>query len=156
MTYPSLINLLKQQAFLLVYSRLHSLNYELLLPWFLYICCGILSKRMWCDGITLYPTRYTVKKANYRKSETAYRFQVDSFRDVPTYTKKLGNTVLAAGELITGFPYASEEYNDKFICENDEKNYKVYFENEYGIWTHPMISIFWYALTKKSCIENSS
>jgi len=39
-------------------------------------------------------------------------------RDVPTYTRTLGNTVLPAGVPVTGFPYASTEVTDKFLCEN--------------------------------------
>ena len=39
-------------------------------------------------------------------------------RDVPTYLNEVGNTVLLAGEQVTGFPYSSCETNDKFFCEN--------------------------------------
>jgi hypothetical protein len=39
-------------------------------------------------------------------------------RDVPTYIKGTGNTVLPAGVPVVGFPYASTEVTDKFFCEN--------------------------------------
>lgn len=39
-------------------------------------------------------------------------------RDVPTYTKATGKTVLPAGVEVTGLPYSSTEPTDKFICEN--------------------------------------
>ena len=45
-------------------------------------------------------------------------FQWTPVKDIPTYTKKLGNTVMPAGKPLIGFPYASEERTDKFLCEN--------------------------------------
>lgn len=58
------------------------------------------------------------EKAIICRSRQLTDFKWTPLRDIPTYTKKLGNTVLPEGEVVTGFPYASEEYNDKFICEN--------------------------------------
>lgn len=45
-------------------------------------------------------------------------FKWTPLRDIPTYTKKLGKTVLPAGVEITGFLYSSTERQDKFFCEN--------------------------------------
>ena len=45
-------------------------------------------------------------------------FKWTPLRDVPTYTKKQGNTVLKAGAELTGFPYASNERTDRFFFEN--------------------------------------
>ena len=45
-------------------------------------------------------------------------FEWTPVRDVPTYTRNAGNTVLEAGVTVKGFPYSSEERNDKFFCEN--------------------------------------
>jgi len=39
-------------------------------------------------------------------------------RDIPTYTKAAGKTVLPAGVEVTGLPYSSTEPTDKFIGEN--------------------------------------
>lgn len=39
-------------------------------------------------------------------------------RDVPTYTKTEGQTVLPAGVPVKGFPYSSTEETDKFFTEN--------------------------------------
>ena len=39
-------------------------------------------------------------------------------RDIPIFIKSIGNTMLFASEQLPGFPYASEERNDKFVCEN--------------------------------------
>ena len=39
-------------------------------------------------------------------------------REVPTYTRDRGQTVLPAGVEVTGFPYASTELTDKFFTEN--------------------------------------
>lgn len=45
-------------------------------------------------------------------------FRWTPIRDVPTYLKKEGQTVLKAGEQVTGFPYSSTEKTDKFFMEN--------------------------------------
>ncbi len=45
-------------------------------------------------------------------------FKWTPIRDVPTYKKNIGNTVLKAGQEVTGFPYASTELINKFITEN--------------------------------------
>ena len=52
------------------------------------------------------------------RSKQLTDFKWTPVRDVPTYIVGIGNTVLPAGVTVTGFPYASEERNDKFICEN--------------------------------------
>ena len=39
-------------------------------------------------------------------------------RDVPTYTKAEGQTILPAGVPVKGFPYSSTEATDKFFTEN--------------------------------------
>ena len=45
-------------------------------------------------------------------------FKWTPLRDVPTYLRIVGNTVLPAGVEVTGFPYSSTELTDKFLCEN--------------------------------------
>ena len=45
-------------------------------------------------------------------------FEWTPVRDIPSYTKKLGNIVIPAGVPVRGFPYASTEATDKFFCEN--------------------------------------
>ena len=56
--------------------------------------------------------------AAIKRAKQLTDFQWTPINDIPTYTKNLGNTVLPAGETVTGFPYGSEEKNDKFLCEN--------------------------------------
>lgn len=45
-------------------------------------------------------------------------FRWTPVRDVPTYTRSQGNTVLPAGREVVGFPYASTERTDCFLTEN--------------------------------------
>ena len=45
-------------------------------------------------------------------------FKWTPIKDIPTFKKDIGNTVLKSGEQVTGFPYASTEAIDKFITEN--------------------------------------
>ena len=45
-------------------------------------------------------------------------FKWTPIRDVPTYTKTIGNTVLPAGQEVVGFPYSSTEREDRFFTEN--------------------------------------
>lgn len=45
-------------------------------------------------------------------------FKWTPVRDVATYTRQEGNTVLPMGEELTGFPYSSLERTDNFITEN--------------------------------------
>lgn len=45
-------------------------------------------------------------------------FRWTPVRDIPTYTRAGGQTVLSAGVEITGFPYSSTEEGDKFFTEN--------------------------------------
>ncbi len=45
-------------------------------------------------------------------------FEWTPLRDVPTYTKVTGKTVLPAGKLVRGMIYSSLEPTDKFVCEN--------------------------------------
>ena len=58
------------------------------------------------------------EKAIIRRVRQLTDFCWTPIRDIPTYTRQMGNTVLPAGETIQGFLYASEEKNDKFFCEN--------------------------------------
>ena len=52
------------------------------------------------------------------RSKQATDFKWIPIRDVPTYTRAVGNTVLPAGVEVTGLPYSSTELTDKFITEN--------------------------------------
>ena len=45
-------------------------------------------------------------------------FKWTPVRDVPTYTKEGGQTVLEAGVEVTGFPYSSPDRHDTFLTEN--------------------------------------
>jgi hypothetical protein len=45
-------------------------------------------------------------------------FKWTPIRDVPTFNRSEGQTVLKAGEEVTGFPYSSTERTDKFFTEN--------------------------------------
>ena len=45
-------------------------------------------------------------------------FRWTPLRDVPTFTKEAGKTVLPAGVEVLGFPYSSTERQDKFFAEN--------------------------------------
>ena len=58
------------------------------------------------------------EKAVIARSRQLTDFRWTPLRDVPTYLSKTGNTVLPAGEELTGFPYSSVEGIDKFLTEN--------------------------------------
>ena len=58
------------------------------------------------------------KAAVIARSKQLTDFKWTPIRDVPTYLKDVGNTVLPAGVEVTGFPYSSTELKDKFITEN--------------------------------------
>ena len=45
-------------------------------------------------------------------------FKWSPIRDIPTYSRREGHTVLYAGAELVGFPYSSTELTDKFITEN--------------------------------------
>lgn len=62
--------------------------------------------------------RTDAEKAIIRRARQLTDFCWTPIRDIPTYTKQIGNTILPAGEPIQGFLYGSEEKNDKFFCEN--------------------------------------
>lgn len=63
------------------------------------------------------------KAATIARSRQLTDFKWTPIRDVPTYLRNVGNTVLPAGVEVTGFPYSSTELKDKFITEN------VFFES---------------------------
>ena len=65
---------------------------------------------------TLPDTR--AKKAIIARSRQLTDFKWTPIRDVPTYLRNVGNTVLPAGVEVTGFPYSSTELTDKFFAEN--------------------------------------
>ncbi len=65
---------------------------------------------------TLPDTR--AKKAIIARSRQLTDFKWTPIRDVPTYLRTVGNTVLPAGVEVTGFPYSSTEQTDKFFTEN--------------------------------------
>ena len=56
--------------------------------------------------------------AAIKRSRQLTDFCWTPIRDIPTYTRQKGHTVLPAGKPIVGFLYGSEEENDKFFCEN--------------------------------------
>ena len=58
------------------------------------------------------------KAAVIARSRQLTDFKWTPLRDVPTYLKTIGNTVLPAGVEVTGIPYSSTELKDKFITEN--------------------------------------
>lgn len=58
------------------------------------------------------------KAAVIARSKQLTDFKWTPLRDVPTYLRNVGNTVLPAGVEVTGFPYSSTELTDKFLCEN--------------------------------------
>lgn len=58
------------------------------------------------------------KAAVLARSAQLTEFKWTPVRDIPTYTKKVGKTVHAAGVEVTGMLYSSAEPNDKFISEN--------------------------------------
>ena len=58
------------------------------------------------------------KKAIIARSRQLTDFKWTPIRDVPTYLRNVGNTVLPAGIEVTGFPYSSTELTDKFFTEN--------------------------------------
>ena len=60
----------------------------------------------------------SAKAAVIARSKQLTDFKWTPLRDVPTYLRNVGNTVLPAGVEVTGFPYSSTELTDKFLCEN--------------------------------------
>lgn len=67
--------------------------------------------------------KHTLPSNEYEQAVILRARQLSDFkwtplRDVPTFKKDIGNTVLKAGQEVTGFPYASTEAIDKFITEN--------------------------------------
>jgi hypothetical protein len=73
------------------------------------------------------------QKAVIRRARQLTDFCWTPIRDIPTYTKKDGNTVLPAGKPIRGFLYGSEEQNDKFFCENVSfETFLSTIQNPYG------------------------
>ena len=52
------------------------------------------------------------------RSKQLTDFKWTPLRDVPTFIRAIGQTVLPAGGEVTGFPYSSTELQDKFIAEN--------------------------------------
>lgn len=58
------------------------------------------------------------KAAVIARAKQAASFKWIPKRDVPTYTRVIGNTVLPEGKVVVGFPYSSTERTDKFIAEN--------------------------------------
>ena len=58
------------------------------------------------------------KAAVIARSRQLTEFKWTPVRDVPTYLRTVGNTVLPAGVEVKGFPYASTELKDKFFAEN--------------------------------------
>lgn len=58
------------------------------------------------------------KAAVIARSRQLTDFKWTPIRDVPTYLRTVGNTVLPAGVEVTGFPYSSTELKDKFFTEN--------------------------------------
>ena len=58
------------------------------------------------------------KTAALARSAQLTEFRWTPLRDVPTYTKAAGRTVLPAGVEVVGMPYSSTEPTDKFIAEN--------------------------------------
>jgi len=58
------------------------------------------------------------KAAVIARSRQLTDFKWTPIRDVPTYLRTVGNTVLPAGVEVPGFPYASTELKDKFFTEN--------------------------------------
>lgn len=58
------------------------------------------------------------KKAVILRARQLTDFKWSPVRDIPTYSRKEGHTVLCAGAELVGFPYSSTELTDKFITEN--------------------------------------
>lgn len=58
------------------------------------------------------------EKAVIRRARQLTDFKWTPVRDVPSYTKAEGYTILPAGVEVCGFPYASTEGKDKFFTEN--------------------------------------
>ncbi len=58
------------------------------------------------------------EKAVLARARLLTDFRWTPVRDVPTYLKNVGQTVLPAGVEVLGFPYSSTERQDKFITEN--------------------------------------
>lgn len=71
------------------------------------------------------------QKAALSRARQLTDFKWTPIRDVPTFHRVEGQTVLKMGEEVTGFPYSSTERTDKFL----------YFKNKYGICTHKMTKI---------------
>ena len=60
----------------------------------------------------------SAEKAVLARSRQLTDFVWTPIRDVPTYTRAEGQTVLPAGVPVKGFPYSSTEETDKFFTEN--------------------------------------
>ena len=58
------------------------------------------------------------KAAVIKRSRLLTEFEWTPAENMPTYLRDVGQTVLPKGKAVRGMPYASTEYNDKFICEN--------------------------------------
>lgn len=58
------------------------------------------------------------QKAALARAKQLTDFRLTQIRDVPTFHRNEGQTVLKAGEAVTGFPYSSTERTDKFFTEN--------------------------------------
>lgn len=58
------------------------------------------------------------EKAVIRRARQLTDYKWTPVRDVPSYTKAEGYTILPAGVEVCGFPYASTEGKDKFFAEN--------------------------------------
>lgn len=58
------------------------------------------------------------KAAVLARSRQLTEFAWIPVKNMPTYLRDVGITVLPEGQPQRGMPYASTEYNDKFICEN--------------------------------------
>lgn len=58
------------------------------------------------------------KAAVLARSRQLTEFDWTPVKNMPTYLRDVGITYLPEGQPLRGMPYASTEYNDKFICEN--------------------------------------
>ena len=58
------------------------------------------------------------KDAALARVRLATDYKWTPVRDVPNYSRNVGNVVMPAGVEVTGFPYSGVEPNDKFLMEN--------------------------------------
>ncbi len=58
------------------------------------------------------------KKAVLARARLLTEFEWTPVRDIPTFTKATGKTVLPAGKTVKGMIYSSTEPTDKFVTEN--------------------------------------